>query len=147
VTARKRVPFAQTSVKEAILILDDHGIVLSSSSQQNNKLPLVEGLALRGSDFTLGLPLKGREVKVGLQVLRSFQNNRSLTGYDIKSIDVSNLSKVSMILSNDLKIFVDWDNIDHKMKVLSLVMAQSQLDFKQIKYLDLRFKEPIIGKK
>ena len=37
--------------------------------------------------------------------------------------------------------------IDYKTKILSVILSQGKIDIKSIKYIDLRFKEPIIGKK
>ena len=47
----------------------------------------------------------------------------------------------------ELKIIVDRDNIPHKMKILELVLSQAKPDFEGVQYIDLRFKEPILGKK
>ncbi|MCK5081648.1 MAG: cell division protein FtsQ, partial [Candidatus Omnitrophica bacterium] len=61
--------------------------------------------------------------------------------------NVENLSKIQFTLSNGLVIILDRNNIDRRIKVLGVVLSQGKLDMKQVKYVDLRFKEPIIGKK
>ena len=39
------------------------------------------------------------------------------------------------------------DQIVQKIRVLGVVLAQDALNLGDVKYIDLRFKEPIIGKK
>jgi hypothetical protein len=46
-----------------------------------------------------------------------------------------------------LQIIIDQDSIAHNVKVLGVILAQKQFEINQAKYIDLRFKEPIIGKK
>ena len=51
------------------------------------------------------------------------------------------------MLSSDLNIMIDKDGVNRKLKLLPLVLSQNKIDVKEIKYIDLRFQEPLIGKK
>jgi hypothetical protein len=42
---------------------------------------------------------------------------------------------------------LDREKIAQRIKVLGVVLSQGNLDMDHVKYVDLRFKEPIIGKK
>jgi len=46
-----------------------------------------------------------------------------------------------------LKGIVDQNNLFDKIQMLSLMLSQAKLKLDEINYIDLRFKEPIIGKK
>jgi len=146
IQARKRLPFVQFKVKNKTLTLDDQGIVLSSTSKQSQKLPFVLG-AYNEKQYSLGFPLPGREVQVALDVIKSFQDNQTLSSYRISEVDVENLSKIQFYLSNKLTVILDTDQIDHKMKILAVALSQGKIDPDKDKYIDLRFKDLIIGKK
>ena len=63
------------------------------------------------------------------------------------NIHVDNLLKIYFHLSNGLQVIVDQERIDQKIKLLAFVLAQKKIDLEQTKYIDLRFKEPVLGKK
>ncbi|MCA9401703.1 MAG: cell division protein FtsQ/DivIB, partial [Candidatus Omnitrophica bacterium] len=147
VLAKERLPFAQTIINDKVLTIDDHGVILSTTSKRDKRLPYIEGLEDKNHLYALGHPLTGTKILVGLSYVRYFVANRQLDNHLIQTINVSNLSQVEMLVDNGLMILLDRDNIERKMKVLGVVLAQKNLDFSQIRYIDLRFKEPIIGKK
>ena len=55
--------------------------------------------------------------------------------------------KMAKDKASNLKIIMDEDDLDHELKMLSLVLSQAKVDANNIKYIDMRFKEPILGKK
>ncbi len=145
-TAKKRLPFAQMRVKERTVILDDSGVVLSIKNKEDSHLPLILG-AYTNVRFSLGLPVTYTSVKAAIKILRAMDAYGAQSSYKIERVDVQNLSKIGIYLSKDLMVFVDSDKVNRKIKILNLVLSQGQLDLKTVKYIDLRFKEPIIGKK
>ena len=50
-------------------------------------------------------------------------------------------------LSNGLVVILDSTKITQKVKIVGLILAQGKVKPKDAKYIDLRFKEPIVGKK
>ena len=42
---------------------------------------------------------------------------------------------------------IDSGNIDGKIKTLSMIIDRTGISLAEVKYIDLRFKEPLIGKK
>lgn len=147
VRAKKRVPSAQIKQSNTILTLDEQGTVLSKSSKLNNKLPQITGLA-RIKHATLGKPVNHIKVQAALNIAAIFaQHEKAFGSLYIQEINVSELSKVQFRLSNKLEIIVDQDKLDEKIKKLAVVLAQKKLELDKAKYVDLRFKDPIIGKK
>lgn len=147
VMAKKRMPFVQTTIGGKILTLDENAVVLSSASDINNKLPFIKGLDITISHFSLGMPLRGKNVNTAVSILREYELTTVLSTLKVSEINVSNLSKVEMLLSNDLLIILDQDNISRRIAVLGIIITQGQVDIGDVKYIDLRFKEPILGKK
>ena len=147
ISARERHPFAQVVFGKKVLILDFQGIVLSVNNQQNKKLPVLMGIKLSRRKPALGVPLKGRNISSALKIVEAFQTERTLRNYHIKSINVKNSSKILMTLSNKLDVIIDRDKVGLKVRKLGVVLSQLNLKIKAIKYIDMRFKEPIVKKK
>lgn len=84
---------------------------------------------------------------MAIAVIKAFRESKGLANFSIKKIDVTNLSAMEMTISNDLKIMVDRENLAMKMQMLGILLSKDDFNPAEIKYVDLRFKEPIIGKK
>ena len=82
-----------------------------------------------------------------LKIIKLFKANSGLASYSIRDVNIESLSKIYFTLSNKLDVVIDKDKIAQKIRVLGIVLAQDRLDLKDVKYIDLRFKEPVIGKK
>jgi len=147
IVAKQRHPFAQIQNKEQIATLDEEGIILSVGKQADKNLPLIVGIRADNRRLVRGLPFSGTDIQIALKIANFFQANKSLSPYEIDTINVENLSKIYFTLSNDLQIILDRSNIAQRIRVLGVVLSQGKLDMKHVKYVDLRFKEPIIGKK
>ena len=57
------------------------------------------------------------------------------------------VSKINIDMMKGFHVIVDKDRIPYKIKKLNFVLNQKQLDMKVVKYIDMRFKDPIVGKK
>jgi cell division septal protein FtsQ len=147
VTAKRRAAVAQISAGTKVFTIDEWAIVLSLTAKRDEKIPLIKGAGLGSAKVDLGLPLKNTNLQRALEVLAAFKKEKDLQKLELKEIDVTNLSEIVCQLSNDVSAILDWDRIPEKMDILGLVLSKAQLDLKEVKYIDLRFKEPIIGKK
>lgn len=147
IAAKKRLPFAQARIKSKVFVLDAKGIILSISKKEDKKMPLILGAKASSIVPSLGMPLRSTDMRIALRVLNSFQSRKELTFYFVKSVNVANLSKINFQLKNGLKVIIDKDKIEKNIKILALILSQKQIDFNAVKYIDLRFKEPILGKK
>ena len=96
---------------------------------------------------SFGTALEGKETELALNVLRGFRSQKSLSSYQISELNVENPSMIYFYILNNFKIIIDQYKIDETMNVLVLVLSQANLDLTKVKYLDLRFKEPVIGQK
>ncbi len=146
IVARKRIPFAQTQLYSHTLTIDSNGVVLSTAAE-DSELPLILGLKGGGQKIALGVPLEDENLRMALRIIKSFKNQDSLASYTISKVDVGNLSQMTLTLSNRLNVILDREAIEQRIKLLSVVLSQWNLDWATVKYVDLRFKEPIIGKK
>ena len=146
VLARKRVPFAQVYIQNKIFLIDDQGSVLFGTPGKGEELPLITGISSRRR-ITTGSVLGGENTQLALSIIKEFKDDHSLSPYVVKKIDVDNLKEIDLHLSSGLKIIVDKTDIERKMDTLALVLARNRLDTELVKYIDMRFKDPILGTK
>lgn len=147
VAARERAPFAQTKAGTKIVTLDSQGAVIEIATDLDDRLPFIVGVRPMSSKLVLGSYVDSLPLRAAFEVVRAFRLESALTGYRIAKIDVSNLSQIYFYLTDDLKIIADQENIVHQLKILGLLLVQAKAELKDVKYIDLRFKEPILGKK
>ncbi|MBP9854029.1 MAG: cell division protein FtsQ/DivIB [Candidatus Omnitrophica bacterium] len=145
--AKKRNKLAQFEHHNRFLVIDDEGIILSSSEKKDDDVPLLEGARLRLASATPGEKINNPEVMAGLEIIRAFTDNTTLSSYKILRVDVDQVSKILLYLDNDVNAILDDQKINYKMQVLGIVLTQGNLNPKEVNYIDLRFNEPIIGKK
>lgn len=146
ITAQNREPFIQTKIQNKILTLDDKGVILSNKTSLDKDLPYITGLSAKNSSNP-GLPLRGADLYSVLEIVRSYNDQANLKKIPIRTIDVANFSKIIFQLSNNIDVIMDKDKIEHDVRVLDILLSQGKVELGEVAYIDLRFKEPIIGKK
>ena len=148
ILAQERLAFAQARVAGIHLVVDQEGIILSIVKERAKELPLIVGINSPKRHLEPGFSLHGdKKMEIALLILKAFNANKNLSVYPISDINVENLSQITLSMTDGLKIIFDQEALDQKIPVLSLLLSQGQLSLSEIKYIDLRFKEPIIGKK
>lgn len=147
VVAKKRVPYAQLSTQSRTVTVDDEGVILSLKKKDDKKLPSIMGARLTDPELVLGLPLRSPDIWMSLKIIKLFSAHEELENYAISEINMENLSKIYFTLTNKLDVIIDGEDLDQDMRVLSVVLSKGKLNLSEIKYIDLRFNEPIIGKK
>ena len=147
VVAQKRFTFAQVRIAGHHATVDDKGAVVAAAGDLDSRLPLITGVSTPKSKITAGSLIENRELQLALRIIQVCQSDRVLAAYRISKIDVSNLSEIYFYIANNLKIVIDQENLDQKLKMLRLVLSQAKLEANGVKYIDLRFKEPVLGKK
>ena len=144
VVAANREPFAMVNAGGRNIVVDRKGIVVTGS-RPNKQLPIITGVHLIETAVS-GRSLNRPQVTTALNIIRATQTNEDLRALPLVSIDVSNLSSINFLLSNQMKIIIDDDKIYPKIRKLGILLAQKDLDLKEYHYIDLRFDEPILGK-
>jgi len=147
VIAKQRMPFLQIRVDGKTVIVDKEGVALFEQGGAGGGFPTVTGAKVSYEDMVRGLFFGGEDMQIALEIVRLFQADSGLFSYSISDINIGNLSKIYLALSNGLNVIVDREEIAQKIRVLSVILSKGELDLKRVEYIDLRFKEPVIGKK
>lgn len=146
VAAKKREPFAFLRLNDRNILIDKDIVILSVDAAIDPKLPVIRGIKI-GTKVTPGKPLRRRKVDIAVDIIKMVHKNKSFAPLYVASIDVGNLSEIDFRLSNKLKVIIDERRVYQKIKKLEILLSQGNLDFKDIHYIDLRFKEPLLKKK
>ena len=147
VVAKKRPFFAEVKINGRTVVIDEKGVVLSLGNDFGENLPLIIGMNSFKSKVSLGTQIENESLQAALDIMKAFLSDKMLLSHHIFRIDVGNLSEISFTIENNLKIIIDRENFGHKLRMLGFVLAQTKfVEPNNIKYIDLRFKEPILGK-
>jgi len=120
-------------------------------------LPVITGLETKIFGPKPGKRYEVKELQYALEVINLFRFNRTLRSYKLKKLDVRDLKDVSLFLSvpvevqpgdfrksNWIQVRLNETELKAKIGALASVLANSQKELPQIKYIDLRYKEPLI---
>jgi cell division septal protein FtsQ len=143
--AKRRDPIAQFIYDGKTVTIDEKGYVISLKSKLDPKLTFVQNLNY-DQQPVLGLPYLNERLRLTLDVILNFIHERDLSEYELVTIDASNPTKVLAKVSNGVDIILDQYHLEKKMAVLGFVLNEGDLNYDEVAYIDLRFKEPVIGK-
>lgn len=145
--AKKRLQLAQVPYRQDFLVVDDEGVVLAKKERRDKELPAIEGFKIPRGPVELGSRIRHQRLRTALEIISSFNENAALSSYRINNLDIDQSSKIMVYLDQDIKAILDDQRVDRKINVLGFVLTQGNLDLREVNYIDLRFKDPIIGKK
>ena len=157
----KRKPVALVRFYKNFAI-DEQGIFFyPSGSAEEAELPVIYGLETKIFGPKPGTKYSRPELNLAISIIGEFKANKTFKGFTLKRIDVAN-AKTAWFFVLLPKQVVDYtkinprpewsgfevrtgeNNIRGKMMILGGLVMQSSREWAKIKYIDLRFKEPLI---
>lgn len=139
-----RIPIAKIKNRKYFPI-DKTGMVLSPETE-TGKLPLIIGLSM-WTRPRVGKGLEDGRVKSAISLLEALNKSSLISEYDVDTIDVSNYKNLSFCIEDGIQIKIGDEDFFAKLKKLKKTLAKPDLDKSNIRYIDLRFKDVIIGPK
>ena len=157
----KRKPVAFVRLYKYYFVDENAVCFYSSSEPQDLDLPIIAGLETKVFAVKPGKKYNVRELALALNIIKEAKSNKILKDYKIKKIDVANPSNTSVFItlpsgpddySNGqqvlvpeyLEIRMGEDDIKNRIVFLGGVVAESNKNLSNIKYIDLRFKDPVV---
>jgi cell division septal protein FtsQ len=144
ILAKKREPLMQIYFKNKYLLLDTEGVALYYTLEPA-ALPQVYGIPLEGKWLFLGGHVQGRELSKVVDILNSFKESPYLRRWRIHAVQAGNLSKIDLVVGENMHVILDQDDTQDKIMLLQMLISANKIDLNQVKYIDLRFKEPVIA--
>lgn len=146
--------------------LDNEGTLFYPEGElQGLDLPVIVGLETRIFGAKPGKKYNLKEVMLALSIIREVKANRILKNCKIRKIDVSSAANASLFIpfkvkapanfanqppqdfESLLEVKLGEDNIRDKIILLGGLLLQTKNDLANMRYIDLRFKEPVIKMK
>jgi cell division septal protein FtsQ len=143
-------------------VVDQYGVFFGSVLNPDGlNLPLVTGLETRLFGITLGKRSATKELILVLSIIKEFNKSFLMRDYQIRRIEVGTVEDITIFIpfdlnkdaysqwqvparENILEVRISQGNILEKIAVISGLMNQEKHNLGNIKYIDLRFKEPVI---
>lgn len=124
-------------------------------------LPVILGLETKIFGPKVGKKYNIRELMLALNIIKELNSNRALKDYKFKTVDVTNPTSASLFLQvplqlsdfskrraaagqEGLEVKIGQYDVKNKINTLSTLLTQIKNELNNIKYIDLRFKEPVI---
>ncbi len=127
--------------------VDKDGVVLPNADASSwQKIPVITGLDLNAGD-KVGRRCDAKGLKVALDLLLAMQRSMFLSEYTVTSIDVSDPRNISFFLEDGLEVKIGRENFRERLKTLLQTLRNPKLIVSRIKYIDLRFKDVVMGQK
>jgi len=141
----KRKPKAYVKLYRYFCIDEDMALFdVSANLEGKDNLPVILGLDTKIFGPKQGKIYNIEELALALNIIKEAKSNRVLKDYEIKSIDVTDPSCASFFIPDGLEIKIGQDDTKDKIDILGSLLSQVKNDLNNVKYIDLRFKEPVI---
>lgn len=142
----RRSPIAYVRLYRSFYVDEDAVLFEAAPGLEGLDLPVISGLQTKIFAPQPGRKYNARELSAAVDIIKETKNNKVLRGLRIKRIDVADSSDISFFLlaPENLQVKIGLDYIKDKVNILSSLLAQNKSDLGNIKYIDLRFKEPVI---
>lgn len=140
----KRMPIVQLKY-EGYYLIDKEGMIISRSNPVSyENLPIVVGLENKPLKPKAGKIYNLREMRLVFNLL----NNANIYHkfFQITKINILTLDNFSFFIDKNIEVKLGLSNQKEKLKILILLLNEIKEKPQDIKYIDLRFKEPIVAK-
>jgi len=140
-----RNPIAIIKSKANYLFIDEEGKEIQRTRLlRKTALPIIIGLDSKSKDKEF---YSSERLSLTLTLLKTIKEFKDLEGYSITKIDVSDVKNTSFFINYGIQIKIGNDDFKDRLRVLLMILERLKAEIKEIKYIDLRFKEPVIAKK
>jgi hypothetical protein len=153
----KRSPSAYIKLYRYLCVDDEQAVFDLPVEMGAPDLPVILGLETKIFGPKSGKKYNIPELGLALNIIREFNNSRSLKGYRIKTLDASTNANISFLLlaanpsagqlplaQKLIEVRIGQDDVKSRISILGTLLFPIKNDLTNIKYIDLRFKEPVI---
>ena len=141
--------------------VDEDGVIFYSVTQPlDSGLPVIFGLETKIFGIKAGSRYENKELTLALAIVKETRKNRLLNEYKIQNIYVAGVDNITVqiplfqapdasgvlnVPQNEfLEVKISQGNIRDKIAVMAGLINQEKRNLANIKYIDLRFGEPVI---
>ncbi len=140
-----RTPVAVVRNSKAYPV-DEDGFLLAAPLAQDAGLPAIEGISVLSEDRRNGVIISDN-LKSALLLVKEINKNRTVRQWVVEAIDAGDLDNLSFYLANGVQIVIGRENFRERLAMLAHTLKDPRLAMDKIRYIDVRFKDVVIGPK
>lgn len=145
-TIRPRRPVAQISLPSSFCLVDAEGIILPGLNNfAAAGLPIITGVDTKAIMAHTGKRYDNEGLKKALRLIEVMNQMRFSQDHEIHMIDASDEQNLSLYIEGGIEIRIGRENFRDRLLMLNKTFQAGRFDKSQIKYIDLRFGNVIIG--
>ena len=127
--------------------IDEEGIVLSSINYKSLKdLPVILGIDIRRETASRARGVS-RNLGLSIELLKKIKKSRFLSSWSANTIDAGDAKNLILYLKGGAEVRIGAEDYTNRLKSLEKTLRDTRLVMDRIKYIDLRFKDVVIGPK
>lgn len=140
----RRRPLAYIKLYRYFCIDEEQVLFDVPDGFKEEDLPIILGLETKIFGPKVGEEYDIKELSIALNIIKELRRNRVLKDYRLKIINLAKPTEISLFLEGGLELKVGQHDIKNKINILNTLFTQMKKELDNIKYIDLRFKEPVI---
>ena len=144
VLAKKRDVLLQVQAHNKFLIVDTEGVTMFYTATLL-PFPVVRGIPLKQKKIILGDITSIKELNLIVDLFRQLKSHSHTSRLKVVSIEAGNLSKIEVTVLPNIQIILDQEDLSQKVDMLEVLLQNTKINWSHVKYVDIRFKEPIIN--
>jgi len=147
VQARQRMAVAQV-YGDRLYFIDKDGVFLPyANNPAERNIPLISGIRVAGP--ARSSTVQKEKIRKALFLIDALSANKKLSKCQIKTVDIADSRNISFFLSakdaEKVEIKIGDGEFNKRLDVLATILEQLGQDIERVKYIDLRFEDPIVG--
>jgi len=143
---RPRRPIAQVGLPSGFCLIDAEGVVLPAvRGLVSEGLPIITGVDSRSILSAVGRKYNNEGLKKALRLLEVINQMKFSQDHEIHIIDISDGRNISLYIEGGIEIKIGGEDFRNRLLMLNKTFESGRFDKNQIKYIDLRFGNVIIG--
>jgi cell division septal protein FtsQ len=144
-----RQPVATAVINGGTLLeISADGYFLRHAQREGDPLPVVRGL--KPAKALAGEQVVDTNLAVAMGIIETIKSAQPLGSLGFREVDVTDPLKVICRFKDEavsFDVFLEKERFADRLKVLAAMIERRDLELAQVKYIDLRFDEPVIGRK
>ena len=126
--------------------VDGEGVVLLNANEALFKfLPVIEGIEIKPGERRAARVNSYRNLNIVLDLMQEIKKSRFLAGYGVDSINARDIKMLSFTLKNDVQVRIGFEDFKPRLETLKKVFNDPRMVMDRIAYIDVRFKDVVIG--
>lgn len=141
----ERIPVAQMRANRYFLV-DEEGVILPGARDYPDPdLPVIVGIGLMVGRIKPGEPYCSDRLNKALELLEAISPARSLKDRKVTRIDVRDLRDIYFLTDEEVEVRVGGEDFDQKIRLMDEVLLEARSKGENVKYIDLRFGDVVVG--